>query len=358
MMETISYLDLEGQLHPDCQCKITNDNLVKGYKIMMLTRLVDDRMITLQRQGIISFAISSLGEEACVVASAAALESQDWMYPQYRESGIMFWRGFTIEQYVHHMFGNSQDLILGRQMPNHFGSRALNIVTVSSPIGTKIPHAAGCAYAMKLQGEKSVAICYFGEGATSEGDFHVGLNFAAVRKAPAIFFCRNNGYAISTPCSKQFASEGVAPKGIGYGVLTYKVDGNDFFAVHAVVSDARRHCLEGKGPVLIEAITYRRGAHSTSDDPTQYRKEAEVLEWEKKCPILRLNRYLKAKGLWNDQKEKELVDRVSEEITQAIASAKSTPRPPLKSLIENVYFEVPVTLKEQYAEIKTFFPND
>lgn len=356
-MEMISYLDLEGELSPDCKLKISDEDLVKGYKTMMLTRLVDDRMITLQRQGIISFAMSSLGEEACAVASAAALEAQDWMYPQYREAGIMFWRGFTIEQYVNHMFGNNQDLILGRQMPNHFGSRSLNVVTVSSPIGTKIPHAAGCAYAMKMQGEKSVAICYFGEGATSEGDFHVGLNFAAVRKAPVIFFCRNNGYAISTPCSSQFASDGVAPKGIGYGILTFKVDGNDFFAVHEVVSTARRYCVEGKGPVLIEAMTYRRGAHSTSDDPSQYRKEAEVLEWEKKCPTLRLGRYLQIRGLWSDQKEKEFVDTVSEEITKAISNAKSVPRPPLKSLIENVYFEVPASLKEQYADIKTFFPN-
>lgn len=358
MIDTISYLTVEGKLSPDCPLKISSDVLLNGYKTMMVTRLVDDRMITLQRQGAISFAMSSLGEEACAVASAAALEPQDWMYPQYREAGIMFWRGFTIPQYINHMFGNGQDLILGRQMPNHFGSRELNIVTVSSPIGTKIPHAAGCAYAMKMQGEKSVAICYFGEGATSEGDFHVGLNFAAVRKAPAIFFCRNNGYAISTPCSRQFASDGVAPKGIGYGIKTYKVDGNDFFALYAVVLEARKHCLEGKGPVLIEAMTYRRGAHSTSDDPSQYRQEAEVLEWEKKCPVLRLNRYLKSQGLWSDQQDKALLDDVFEEINQGIAAAKVAPKAPLKSLVENVYFEMPPSLKEQYAEIKTFFPND
>lgn len=356
-MDTISYLNVEGKLSPECNSKISAEDLVKGYKTMLLTRLVDDRMITLQRQGTISFAMSSLGEEACSVASAAALELEDWMYPQYRESGIIFWRGFSIEQYVNHMFGNSQDLILGRQMPNHFGSRALNIVTVSSPIGTKIPHAAGCAYAMKMQGEKSVAICYFGEGATSEGDFHAGLNFAAVRKAPAIFFCRNNGYAISTPCSSQFASDGIAPKGVGYGMLTFKVDGNDFFAVHAVVSAARQHCIEGKGPVLIEAMTYRRGAHSTSDDPYQYRKETEVLEWEKKCPVLRLNRYLQAHGLWSDRNDKELIENISEEITKAIVVAKSASRPPLQSMVENVYHEVPPALKEQYAEIKSLFPN-
>ncbi len=356
-IETLAYLDVEGKLAPACRHDIPDADLVKGYQTMVITRLVDDRMVTLQRQGIISFAMSALGEEACAVASAAALEGQDWMYPQYRESGIMFWRGFTIQQYVHHMFGNAQDLSLGRQMPNHFGARAINVVTVSSPIGTKIPHAAGCAYAMKLQGEKSVAICYFGEGATSEGDFHAGLNFAAVRKAPAIFFCRNNGYAISTPCSRQFASDGIAPKGIGYGMPAYRVDGNDFFAVHAAVSRARGHCLEGKGPVLIEAMTYRRGAHSTSDDPSVYRKDAEVQAWEKKCPVLRLSRYLTAKGLWDAQKEQALIDKTNQEITQAIELAKASPQAPLQGIVENVYFDVPQSLKDEFAELKIFFPD-
>lgn len=357
-IKTFSYLDEEGRLSPDYKGTITDADLIKGYQAMVTTRLVDDRMITLQRQGTISFAMSALGEEACAVASAAALEFQDWMYPQYREAGVMFWRGFTIQQYVHHMFGDAQDLILGRQMPNHFGARALNVVTVSSPIGTKIPHAAGAAYAMKLQKEKSVVICYFGEGATSEGDFHAGVNFAAVRKAPTIFFCRNNGYAISTPCSRQFVCEGIASKGEGYGIPAYRADGNDFFAVHEVVAQSRKYCIEGNGPVLIEAMTYRRGAHSTSDDPSLYRSEEEVKAWEKKCPILRLRRYLISKGLWDDQKEQSLIEKTSEEITRAINVAKDAPKPPLQSLVENVYFEAPQTLKEQYEELKSFFPNE
>jgi 2-oxoisovalerate dehydrogenase E1 component alpha subunit len=357
-IKTLAYLDEEGRLSSACHYAIPDADLIRGYKTMMVTRLVDDRMITIQRQGTISFAMSALGEEACSVASAAALQPQDWMYPQYREAGIMFWRGFTIQQYVHQMFGDAFDLGLGRQMPNHFGSRELNVVTVSSPIGTKIPHAAGAAYAMKMQKENAVAICYFGEGATSEGDFHAGLNFAAVRKAPAIFFCRNNGYAISTPCSRQFSSDGIAPKGEGYGMMTFRVDGNDFFAVHDVVSQARSHCVEGKGPVLIEAMTYRRGAHSTSDDPSLYRSDEEVKKWEKKCPVLRLGKYLRSKGLWDDEQEKALIVKTTEEITLAINTAKNTPLPPLKTLFENVYFEMPQTLKEQYEEVKSYFPNE
>lgn len=349
---TLSYLNSQGELSPNNSPAIPLDILLRGYRIMHLTRYIDDRMITLQRQGVITFAMSSLGEEACSVASAAALTLEDWMYPQYRESGILFWRGFTPLQYIHHMFGDKEDLIYGRQMPNHFGARALNVVTVSSPIGTKIPHAAGCAYAMKLQKEQSIAICYFGEGATSEGDFHAGINFAAVRKVPAIFFCRNNGYAISTPCSRQFACDGIASKGPSYGIEAIRIDGNDFFAVYDTVSKARQKCLKGQGPILIEAVTYRMGAHSTSDDPSQYRSDEEVAQWQEKCPILRLRRYLEKLGHWDAAREASLQKEIEEEVNAAIAIAKETPLPPLDYLFEHVYFAVPQNLQEQYQELK------
>jgi 2-oxoisovalerate dehydrogenase E1 component alpha subunit len=351
-IKPISYLSPEGVLAPDCPVDISKDILIKGYKTMVLTRHVEERMITLQRQSVITFAMCSLGEEACAVASAAALDPADWMYPQYREAGVIFWRGFTIQEFVHQMFCNAEDLIKGRQMPNHFGSRTLNIVQVSSPIGTKIPHAAGSAYAMKLLKEKTIAICYFGEGASSEGDFHVGLNFAAVRKAPAVFFCRNNGYAISTPAYRQFASDGVTPKGIGYGMPAYRVDGNDFFAVYAVTAEARRHALEGNGPTLIEAMTYRLGPHSTADDPSVYRKESEVECQAGGCPILRLRRYLEAKGWWGQQQEDEWNAAVAKETTEAIEKAKQTPKPPMQSLFEHVYFELTPVLNEQLDELQ------
>lgn len=356
-IKTISYLDENGELSSDFTEKIPDDILVKALKTMILTRIVDERMITLQRQGTISFAMSSLGEECCAIATGAALDLNDWIYPQYRESGIMFWRGFTVQEYIHHMFGNKEDLISGRQMPNHFGARKLNVVTVSSPIGTKIPHAAGCGYAMKLQHEESIAVCFFGEGATSEGDFHAGLNFAAVRKCPTLFFCRNNSYAISTPCSRQFASEGIASKGIGYGIEAYRIDGNDFFAVYETVKKAKALCLENKGPILIEAMTYRLGAHSTSDDPSVYRKADESIPWEKKDPIIRLKAYLGKRSLWNEKEETEFKEQVSEEITKSIENAKMTPKPSLDSLVEDVYFETPDTLKEQLRQLKTFFPE-
>lgn len=347
-IETITYLDESGVLSPSFDSQVPEADLVRGYQMMVVTRLVDERMITIQRQGLISFALSSFGEEACAVASAAALQPQDWMYPQYRELGVMFWRGFTIQEYLHHMFCNAQDLNLGRQMPNHFGSQALNVVPVSSPIGTKIPHAAGAAYAMKIKKESSITIAYFGEGATSQGDFHTGLNFAAVRQVPAIFFCRNNGYAISTAACNQFVSDGVAPKGVGYGITTYRVDGNDFFAIYDVISKSRKQCLEGNGPILIEAMTYRMGAHSTSDDPSLYRNEEEVQKWAKRCPILRLRNYLIANGLWDEKHDADFIASIALEITQAIAVAKATPLPPIQSIIEDVYSEIPASLKQQY----------
>lgn len=354
----IQYLNVHGELISNPQIFPDNDQLLKGYQTMWLTRIVDERMITLQRQGIITFALSALGEEACAVASAAALDFHDWMYPQYREAGVMFWRGMTPLQYINHMFGNCEDPSFGRQMPNHFGARELNVVTVSSPIGTKIPHAAGCAYAMKLQKEPYVVICYFGEGAASEGDFHAGVNFAAVRKVPCIFFCRNNGYAISTPTFRQYAGGGIAERGVGYGISAFKVDGNDFFAVYDTVSKARGLCREGKGPILIEAMTYRIGSHSTSDDPTLYRSDDEVETWKTKDPIVRLRRYLESNKLWDEKKENELHEKLNEMVTQAIAAAKEIPRKPLNYIVENVYFEEPECLKKEYEEIKTLFPDE
>lgn len=354
-ISTISYLNELGELDPSYKAQIPDETLVKAYQAMLLTRHIDERMITLQRQGTISFALSSFGEEACSVASAAALSNDDWLYPQYRESGIMFWRGFTVQEYLHHMFCNGEDLILGRQMPNHFGSKKLNVVQVSSPIGTQIPHAAGCAYAMKLQKENKVAVAYFGEGATSEGDFHTGINFAGVRKAPAIFFCRNNGYAISTPACRQFTSDGVAPQVIGRNITTYRVDGNDFFAIYEVVVSARKQCIEGNGPVFIEAMTYRLGAHSTSDDPSVYRQEKEVIEHQKNCPILRMRRYLEKRKLWDAKKEEQYSAEINKAVTDAIKVAKEACRPALRSLVEDVYFEVPSSLEVQYQEIKSLY---
>lgn len=355
---TLSYLNAQGELSPDCTHHIPDEELVRGYTIMVTARYIDERMVTLQRQGLISFALSALGEEAAVVGSVAALHLEDWLYPQYREGASLYWRGGSIQEAIHHMFCNGKDPLLGRQMPNHFGSKALNIVPVSSPIASQIPHAAGCAYGMKLEGTKSVAVAYFGEGATSEGDFHAGLNFAAVRKAPCIFFCRNNGYAISTPAKYQFASDGIAPKGEGYGMPAFRCDGNDYFAVHHTMSQARKICMEQGGPVLVEAMSYRLGAHSTSDDPTAYRTREEEEKWREKCPINRLRLYLEKVALWSGKQEEQLQASLKKEVGEAIQQAKAEGPPPLHTLVEDVYTQVPQHLKEQLEEIQVADSGD
>lgn len=350
-------LDIDGKLVKKAVHSPSNEILIKGLKTMLLTRYIDERMINLQRQGQISFAMNSLGEEGCIVASAAALETADWIYPQYREQGAAFWRGFTPQEFCHHMYCNQEDCNKGHQMPNHFGSRKLNIVTISSPLGTQIPHAAGAAYAMKLRNEPTVALCYFGEGTTSEGDFHVGVNFAAVRKSPVIFFCRNNQYAISTHSRDQYACKSIATRAAGYGIKGVQVDGNDFFAVYNSVMEAKAHCLAGHGPVLIEAITYRMGAHSTSDDPSAYRSTDEVEKWADRCPIKRLRSYLVAQAKWHETTETDYVQAMHVEVEQAINKAKATGRPALQTLIEDVYFAVPENLAQQLNEIKLHLPG-
>ncbi len=355
--ETTSYLNEKGILAKNCKQQLSDETLLKAYRIMRMFNYVDERMITLQRQGTISFAMSGFGEEAAVVGSVAALDFEDWIFPQYRENAVMYWRGYTIEEYLHHMFCNAKDNLLGRQMPNHFGSKDLNVVTVSSPLATQIPQAAGCAYAMKVKKEKKVALCYFGEGTSSKEDFVVGLNMAAVTKAPAIFFCRNNHYAISTHHSRQFVTDGVCPKAAGQGVRSFRVDGNDFFAVHEVTSKARALCLEGKGPIFIEAMTYRLGAHSTSDDPSAYREDDELAKYQKFCPIKRFYLYLESKKLWSKEKDESLTQELKEEVDKAIQAAKETGPPSLRSLVEDVYFSVPEHLEEQYEQLKKFFPS-
>ncbi|MBT3784777.1 thiamine pyrophosphate-dependent dehydrogenase E1 component subunit alpha [bacterium] len=353
-IETLSYLDPEGNLPKGYKHEISDETLIRMYQVMQFTKRLDERMITLQRQGQVNFAMSSRGEEGCIVASAAALEQCDWIYPQYREQASIFWRGMSAQDYLHHMFLNEKDDSKGRQMANHFGRRELNVMTVSSTLATQIPHAAGCAYAMKISGKKEVALCYFGEGAASEGDFHGALNFGAVRKVPAIFFCRNNKWAISTPIEAQYSGDGIAPRAPGYGIDFFRVDGNDVFAVYEATKKAREMCLNNEGPILIEAMTYRLGAHSTADDPTKYRPEGELTEWSPKGPIVRLGNYLKKKKLWSEKKDKEFLESAYEEIEEAIKIARDTPKPGIESMFQDIYSDIPWNLREQRDFLNQF----
>ena len=243
-------LDLDGTFDSKLEPKLAPETLKLAYRNLVLVRMLDSRMLSLQRQGRIGFYVPSTGEEACQVGSAMALEKRDWVFPAYREPGCAIWRGFPIETLIAQAYGNAMDPQQGRQMPNHFGSREINYVTTSSPVGTQIPHAVGAAWAAKIRKDDVVSLVYFGDGATSEGDFHAGMNFAGVFKTPTIFFCKNNQWAISVPMSRQTASKTIAQKAQAYGFDGARVDGNDLLAVYAVTKAAVDKARRGGGPTL------------------------------------------------------------------------------------------------------------
>lgn len=339
---------LKGAKAPDLDKELA----LKMFSTMQFIRVLDERMIAAQRQGRISFYLSSLGEEAASIGSAAALKFEDMIMGQYREQGSLALRGFTVEQFMNQLFSNAKDLGKGRQMPVHYGCAALNFMTISSPLGTQIPQATGYAYGQKQEKSGTCTLVYFGEGAASEGDFHAGLNMASVLKVPVIFFCRNNGYAISTPVAEQLAGDGIAPRGVGYGMKTIRVDGNDILAVYAATQEARRLAVEENEPVLIEAMSYRMAGHSTSDDPTGYRTRDEESAWRDKCPLKRFRQYMLAKKWISEQEADEQQQAHKEAVLAALKEAEQVPVPELNEIIEDVYDAPTAQLKEQLDELK------
>ena len=322
------------------------------YKAMMRTRLIDQQLERLQRQGRIGFHVGALGEEAAIVASAAALRPQDWIFPCYREIGALLWRDFPLRTYVDNMFGNAEDVVRGRQMPDHYVSRKLHYASVSSPIGTQITHAVGMGWAARLQKEACAAATYFGDGATSSNDFHAGLNFAGVFKAPVLFLCRNNRWAISIPVEHQSASATIADKGRAYGVTSVRCDGNDALAVYSVTKAALERALQGDGPTLIELLTYRLGGHSTSDDPKIYRSVDELAKHQAGDPLLRMRSYLERRGLWSNKEEEEYQREVEEELRACVRAAEEVEKPSLQDLTTDVYEERPWHLDLQTEELE------
>ncbi len=349
----LQLLNPEGnETNTDLDCNIDQVLAKRILFSMHYTRLLDERMIAAQRQGRISFYLASRGEEAATVASTAALSNSDMIMSQYREQGALVYRGYTTEQFMNQMFSNELDPNKGRQMPIHYGDMALNFMTVSSPLGTQIPQASGYAYGQALANEPSITMCFFGEGAASEGDFHAGLNMAAVLDCPVIFFCRNNGYAISTPADEQFAGDGIASRGIGYGVRTIRVDGNDVLAIYAATKEARKIALEHQCPVLIEAMTYRLSAHSTSDDPSGYRSKDEEQKWALRDPITRFQAWMQHKGFFDQDELNQYIQQKRDEILAAVKVAEKMPVAGIDELVEDVYDSVPWHLEKQRDELK------
>ncbi|HYM38753.1 MAG TPA: pyruvate dehydrogenase (acetyl-transferring) E1 component subunit alpha [Thermoplasmata archaeon] len=348
--ELLRIVDLDGTYDSKREPKLPAETLIRGYRNLLLIRVLDGRMLSLQRQGRIGFYVPSTGEEACQVGSALALNREDWVFPAYREPGCALTRGLDLKLMIAQEYGNSLDVNKGRQMPNHFGWRSINYVSASSPVGTQIPHAVGTAWAAQIRGDKLVTLVYFGDGATSGSDFHVGMNFAGVFKTPTVFFCKNNQYAISLPMARQTAVKSLAQKALAYGFEGVRVDGNDLLAVYAATKAAADKARAGGGPTMIEAVTYRLGPHSSSDDPTRYRSKEEVSEWQRQDPVERMRKYLELKGLWTEEREASLKKELDDLITATIKEVERAPPPALESLFADVFEELTPALKDQMEE--------
>ena len=319
---------------------------------MVLARTLDERGINLQRQGRIGFYAPMEGQEAAQVGCAWALSSKDWLVPAYRELAVALTRGVPLRQLVDQLYGSRADLTKGRQMPNHYGFAQYRFVTPSSPIGTQIIQAVGLALASRYKGEHVVAVPFFGDGATSSNDFHAGLNFAGVYRAPVVFFCQNNQWAISLPRARQTRSATLAMKADAYGFPGVQVDGNDFRAVYRAVREARERALKGEGPTLVEAVTYRMGPHSTSDDPGRYRSNEELAQWKRRDPIERLRLQLAQEGHLTEAEFEQMQEEARAEVARTIREAEVEPPPDPESLFDDVYRVPPPSLVEEREEFR------
>ncbi|KAH6647612.1 dehydrogenase E1 component [Truncatella angustata] len=360
-LPTYRVVDQDGKIvDSSFKADLSDEEIIKLYRNMLLISIMDVVMFDAQRQGRLSFYMVSAGEEAISIGSASVLEKEDVVFCQYREQGVFRQRGFELSDFMNQLFANTKDPGRGRNMPVHYGSKELNIHTISSPLATQIPHASGAAYALKMQRINDpsipprVAVVYFGEGAASEGDFHAALNIAATRACPVVFICRNNGYAISTPTLEQYRGDGIASRGIGYGIDTIRIDGNDIWAVREATKKAREMALhDGGKPVLIEAMSYRVSHHSTSDDSFAYRARIEVEDWKRRDnPISRLRKYMEMKGIWDESQEKDARDSIRRDVLKAFSEAEKGKKPPIRSMFEDVYEELTPDLVAQMKQLR------
>ncbi|HED13505.1 MAG TPA: thiamine pyrophosphate-dependent dehydrogenase E1 component subunit alpha [Gammaproteobacteria bacterium] len=350
---TCRILKQDGTVYPGAALPdLDRQKALRIYDAMVRTRALDERMLAAQRQGRVSFYMQSTGEEASTVGFAAALNDADMIMAQYREQGALMYRGFSIDEFMNQLFANDLDYGMGRQMPVHYGSAKLHFMTISSPLATQIPQATGYAYGQKISKSGLCTVTVFGEGAASEGDFHAALNMASVLKVPVIFFCRNNGYAISTPSSEQFAADGIAPRALGYGMHTIRIDGNDILAVYGATLQARRIAVEKNQPVLIESMSYRLAAHSSSDDPSGYRSKKEEEKWRSKDPLQRMKKWLLLQGWWSEDQDKKCFEVVRKKMLTAMKVAEQRPAPTLDKLISDVYDLPPPLLQEQLRQLQ------
>ena len=346
----------DGSADPTSDPKVPSDVVLSAYRHMRRLRMLDARMILLQRQGRVGFYGACTGQEAVPIATGLVTQKDDWVFPALREQSVMLVRGFPLRQFIAQIFGNSGDVAKGRQMPSHQSGKSVHQVSWSSCIGPQIPQAVGAAMAMKLRKDANVSFGFCGDGATSQPDFHTAMHFAATFNAPAVLVCQNNHWSISVPTAKQTAARTIAVKGRAYGMRSVRADGNDLLAMYKVLTDAADRARRGEGPTFIEALTYRIGAHSTSDDPTRYRADAEVEAWKKKDPVDRLAKHLRLLGLLDDVHEAKLDEELTAEIGAAVNEVEAMPAPVRESLFDDVYAELPAHLEAARAELAKIPP--
>ncbi|HKC98320.1 MAG TPA: pyruvate dehydrogenase (acetyl-transferring) E1 component subunit alpha [Methylomirabilota bacterium] len=337
-VEYLSILDSDGNLDTALEPKLADHELKSLYRSMLLGRRLDERMVRLQRQGRIGTFAPTKGQEAAQLGSIFTLRPTDWMVPSFRETGAMIWRGWPIEKLLLFFAGHLEG---GQPRPDQHD------LPITIPVATQLPHAVGLAYAAQYRGDDVVVMAYFGDGATSEGDFHEALNFAGVWHVPVVFVCQNNQWAISVPLKKQTHSRTIAQKALAYGLPGLQVDGNDVLAVYAAAREAVDRARAGDGPTLIECVTYRLGVHTTADDPTKYRSDAEVAMWEQKDPLTRFKAYLEKRNLLEDGLEQ----RVDDEIAEAVRRFEAAPAPDPLTMFDHVYAELPPHLIAQRDEL-------
>lgn len=342
--DMVQILDHEGNLNESLRpAELTDSVVLELYKKMVFCRMCNDRANKMQRSGRMGTFTSIEGQEALQIGSEFALKKQDWIVPAFRELAVMWAHGIPMEKIFQYWIGNEW----GSNPPP-----GVHVLPVSIPVGSQMLHGVGLSWAAKLQGKDEIAVNYFGDGATSEGDFHEAMNFTGVFKTPTIFICQNNQYAISTPSRLQTASKTIAQKALAYGFPGVFVDGNDLFAMYAVTKEAEVRARKGDGPTFIEAYTYRFGDHTTADDSTKYRDKLEVEAWRPKDPMKRLQLYLGKKGLWSEKVEEEIRAGFQPEIDAITERAIALPAQTVDEIFDYTYAELPQALAEQKAYLK------